>query len=977
MNGQNQWRYSRSIQQKRWKLFTGWVLKILIALLTVIPLLLGPNSIALVGGQVIPGVSDNVFGEDLISRDDSTRSAGIVFQGTLGSTSTKSSESEFAIITEQPVVTGDDIFVAVATDPNSNMVITIEDAAGNNYQQVGSTVINSGQIRTYLFVAYDVRSMPSGSAITITDSTAVTAKAAVAALFNGLADISTLDKTASSTGSSTSPSSGATSTTTQADELLIGLVGTEGPQGDTSGTWGDSFTLGPRAGTSGGTDDTNITISMGYRIVASTGAYTAGKTGITSRDWTALIATFKSDPNPTGPKIYTFGIPLEEFQIVPGGTSLVQSYEVVGVNLLGDITISAPEDFEISLSSDSGFGSELVLPESDGSVVSTPIYVRFSRDTEGTSSGNLVHVSTDATTKNVPLTGVSAPPNPIEFNILLGCPEDDSIIMNIIPDADAVFYVEYGVTSESYTDDTSSDPVTCDQDEACEFSLEGLAANTKYYYRIVYHQAGISEWNHDEEHSFMTQRPPESSFVFTIQSDSHLGQYGGQTADEYDLYELTLQNQAADNPDFIIDVGDTYAMDPSPLGTGMTLEEAMAAYYVERPFLGEITHSIPFFQVIGNHENEEGWNFDDVFDAPDQSLAVVGMTARKYYIPIPIPDGFYTGNTDVTTIGDNPYHEDYYAWEWGDVLFVVLDPFHYSMTWPNDPDLSDPNQTLGYGGEGQDGEESGDRWDWTLGIDQYLWFKNVLETSNAKYKFVFSHHVTGGSSPYGRGGISAAPYFEWGGKNLDGTDGWVEHRSSIDPRWDLPIHQLMVANGVDVYFHGHDHIYAREELDGIVYIEVPKPDDAGYDWEPYGYGFNEDLYPDAISILPNSGYMRVSVTPQNVTIAYVRSYLPGDGTNGEVADSVVIGPEDTGILGDVNGDMAVNSTDALIVLSGGVGIDISQFCPISCGDVNGDKVVNSTDALMILSYSIGLEVPVPIGTTGCPSTEATCAGCNP
>ena len=184
-------------------------------------------------------------------------------------------------------------------------------------------------------------------------------------------------------------------------------------------------------------------------------------------------------------------------------------------------------------------------------------------------------------------------------------------------------------------------------------------------------------------------------------------------------------------------------------------------------------------------------------------------------------------------IGGDTNHEDYYAWTWGDALFVVIDPYHYSMTWPND-------EGEGYGGEGQDGEASGDRWDWTLGIQQYLWLKHTLENSDATYKFVFSHHVTGGETNYGRGGIDAAPYFEWGGKNADGTWGWDTHRPASEG-WECPVHQLMVDNGVTVYFHGHDHMYAREELDGIAYVECPKPDDAGYAWEPYGYGYNEDL----------------------------------------------------------------------------------------------------------------------------------------
>ena len=65
------------------------------------------------------------------------------------------------------------------------------------------------------------------------------------------------------------------------------------------------------------------------------------------------------------------------------------------------------------------------------------------------------------------------------------------------------------------------------------------------------------------------------------------------------------------------------------------------------------------------------------------------------------------------------------------------------------------------------------------GRQQYDWLKQTLENSDAKYKFVFSHHVLAGSpraisgtpAGYVRGGAEAAAYFEWGGKNADGTLG--------------------------------------------------------------------------------------------------------------------------------------------------------------------------------------------------------------
>ncbi len=901
--------------------------------------------------------------------------ANISYLGNLGSVTSKSSATALEITTLLEVSTGNDIFIGLGTDPNSSLQVTVTDTAGNAYQQV-ELEINSGQIRTYLFAAYDVNSMAIGSKITISMSVAVTSHAAVAALFDGLADGNPLDQLASNNQANTStPSSGPSATTTQADELLIGIVGTEGPIGDNAGIWDNAFLDGPRAGTSGGTDDTNITIALGYQIVSASNSYTASKTGITSRDWAAILGTFKADLEGDKPLI-SISSALNQFLALPGGTSAEQSYSVSGSNLTEAIHITAPENFAISQSSGTNFTNEITLPQSGGFVPATMLYVRFGMAAEGVASGSIIHTSAGATTRGIPVTGSSAPLNPVEFNILLGRPTDNSITFNIITDLDAEFYIDYGITQNIYTQEKGpfevigsgenpSYPIT-----PFEFVIDGLQADTRYYYRLRYRQDGITEWDLGEEHSFMTQRAPGESFVFTIVSDSHLGQYGGQTADELELYRTTIQNIIADNPDFHIDNGDTFAMDPSPLGTGMTEAEASAAYYVQRPFLGPLTNSVPFYFVIGNHENEEGWNFDDVFAAPDQSLAKVGMKYRKLMYPNPIPDDFYSGNTDLfdPPIGDDGYHEDYYAWQWGDALFVVLDPFHYSLVWPDDYGEA-------YGGEGQDGEVSGTRWDWSLGIEQYLWLKETLENSTAKYKFVFTHHVTGGSTVYGRGGQSAVELFEWGGKNDDGTWGFDTHRPASEG-WTKPVHQIMVDNGVDIFFHGHDHMYAYEEVDGIAYVEIAKPDDAGYTWEPYSYGYNENLYPDAISLLQNSGYMRVTVGTEQVLVEYVRSYLPGDGTNKSVSHSFTVPlAEPQGVLGDVNGDTEANSTDALIVLSGDVGIDIAEYCPINCGDVNKDGFVNSTDALIILSFDVGGTVPYALEQPGCPASITQPAGC--
>lgn len=60
-----------------------------------------------------------------------------------------------------------------------------------------------------------------------------------------------------------------------------------------------------------------------------------------------------------------------------------------------------------------------------------------------------------------------------------------------------------------------------------------------------------------------------------------------------------------------------------------------------------------------------------------------------------------------------------------------------------------------------------------------------------------------------------------------------------------------------------------------------------------------------------------------------------------------------GTFGDVNDDNAVNGADALIVLSGSVGLDVSQYI-MAFGDVDGDGDADPRDALIILSYAVGI-----------------------
>jgi phage terminase large subunit-like protein len=95
----------------------------------------------------------------------------------------------------------------------------------------------------------------------------------------------------------------------------------------------------------------------------------------------------------------------------------------------------------------------------------------------------------------------------------------------------------------------------------------------------------------------------------------------------------------------------------------------------------------------------------------------------------------------------------------------------------------------------------------------------------------------------------------------------------------------MVKHGVSIFFQGHDHLYARQERDGVVYQEAPLPGDPAYATH------NKDAYTSGIT-MPNAGYLRVTVAPEEAKVDYVRCWLPKDETprqkTGDIAHSYTI-----------------------------------------------------------------------------------------
>lgn len=497
-------------------------------------------------------------------------------------------------------------------------------------------------------------------------------------------------------------------------------------------------------------------------------------------------------------------------------------------------------------------------------------------------------------------------------DVLLGRPTDASISVSVMTHSDRFVFVEYGQQAGLYAQRTAAMSLVADSPYV--FELVNLDPDAEYFYRLRFKAPDAVDFRVSEEYDFNTQKQKGSSFNFAVQADPHMGartrfqKWCGGRCDRESANDLTfnttMSNMVARNPDFVVDLGDTF-MTSQNYGNGMFeiqerqrnapigQAEVISDYVYLRSLLTQVASTAALFLVPGNHDTERQTRLDGT----PNNLSVWANNARKTYFPTPTDNGFYTGSTaEFDYIGR---HDGHYAWEWGDALFIGLDPFWNAPTGASTP------------------------WDRTLGREQFDWLKETLEGSDATFKFVFLHHLIGGlDNAFGssRGGHLYADYFEWGGRTPFDYENWS--RENIVPfedsprsrpeagappmrtvdfateayefdtyreGWGVPIHRILVDNGVNIVFHGHDHMYVKEvHRDGIVYQETPTPGGTG---EPgdvmlgaarMGYDIENGV------VIASSGFLNVSVSPEEVIVEYIKNVYDCDRDCGEVVDSYTI-----------------------------------------------------------------------------------------
>ena len=268
-----------------------------------------------------------------------------------------------------------------------------------------------------------------------------------------------------------------------------------------------------------------------------------------------------------------------------------------------------------------------------------------------------------------------------------------------------------------------------------------------------------------------------------------------------EVYEGTLKQIVAASPAFLMDLGDIFMVDKLPSKTEANIRGRFELMkgYYEK--LG----SVPLKICLGNHDGELGYSSFNT------------KNYRKEYFPE------QTGELA------------YYSFTGPDQLHVVLDPFTYTMKNPTPAG-----------------------WEWTLGKTQYDWLVETLKNSKEKHKFIYIHHLLVGD-PTSRGGVEIAMKNEWGGKNNDGTYGFDANR----PGWGKPIHQLLLDHKVGFVFKGHDHLYVKQELDGVIYQTLPQPSHPGNKINVNQYGYTSGKG------VGGSGFLKVSTSVNQVKVDFI------------------------------------------------------------------------------------------------------------
>jgi 3',5'-cyclic AMP phosphodiesterase CpdA len=423
-------------------------------------------------------------------------------------------------------------------------------------------------------------------------------------------------------------------------------------------------------------------------------------------------------------------------------------------------------------------------------------------------------------------------------------------------------FVEYRESGAQ--DSRRSAEVTGGPDRIVAIGLENLEPSTEYEYRVWIRSAAAegrpfsgTEWRGVRT---LRQRGDTVHLAFATDSHSVAGWTAAHCNDRPEFLAVlsrTLRHIVSAEPDFVVLGGDeviTRRRAGGPCAWGAetitarrppTSRETHLRYRLWRELFAPIASEAPVLLTLGNHDGEAG--FDRAVDHCGHVTGLSGWSRAARLAHLPNGADAYDGGAD----------GNYFAFESGDALFVILDVMRYTTVQPRVAS------------------------DWTLGSEQLTWLAETLRSSDKPWKLLFAHHLVGGVEAdacyhYGRGGARATE---------DGTASGAllgEQRR---------IHELMRETGAQFFFYGHDHLFSFQEKlhsdgrpQGIYYVAggvtgTPRARWSGDDWVASVYG--DPATNEALILAP--GFVDVTIEGERrVVVRYVGTALENPAMDGRV-----------------------------------------------------------------------------------------------
>jgi titin len=200
----------------------------------------------------------------------------------VGSVTASSSRTTTTVPVSAPgVAAGHTLVVSLLLSSTRSLTgaVSATDSAGDSYVVARDTNDGSAGDRTVVLVSVGVKALAAGGSITLTYPSSAETHVSVDE-FSGITGI---DTSSGATGTTAAFSSGTAPATTQATDVLVGVIGTESGKAP---TWAKGWTVLPVLSISSDYLDTV------YQMATASGSYAA--TGTVGGQWMASIVTLKT-----------------------------------------------------------------------------------------------------------------------------------------------------------------------------------------------------------------------------------------------------------------------------------------------------------------------------------------------------------------------------------------------------------------------------------------------------------------------------------------------------------------------------------------------------------------------------------------------------------------------------------------------------------------------------------------------------------